>query len=255
MTPFAFTCALLLCLLTPALPSHAQTFAPIRIEVASVRPHKPVTGDDPSNRKVLPGGRFVASATSVHTLIRTAFGVDDKAIVNAPGWTESETFDINATTVDHAEVTTPEQFKQLMLSLLQDQFGFRFHLEQREGPVYWMELDKPGKLGPDLKESAPGTQQNISMNGDRTVVMNVSSATMADFAKSISRRAGRIVEDHTNLTGLFDSHIRWSSDPTPDSDDPSLAAALKEQLGLKLKPAKGPVKIILVENVTHPTGG
>src|ERR1700729_3001915 len=44
-----------------AAASQPTAGTPLRFEVASIRPHKP-TGDDPSNRRVLPGGRFVATA-------------------------------------------------------------------------------------------------------------------------------------------------------------------------------------------------
>src|SRR5579862_309097 len=54
---------------------------PIQFEVASVRPHQS-TGDEPSDRKMLPGGRFVATATPVRTLLRIAFGTD--SISGAP---------------------------------------------------------------------------------------------------------------------------------------------------------------------------
>lgn len=241
------TCAVFLALVVPVL--HAQT-QPIRVEVAAVHPHK-LTGDDPSNRQVI-GGRFVATATSVQTLIRSAFGIDPKAIVNAPAWTESELFDMQATIADHAEITTPEQYQQLLLSLLKDQFGFQFHRDQREGAVYWLVLDKPGKTGPALKETKPGTPMNMSMNGDRRIDMRVTNASMTDFAKSIQKRAGRTIEDHTGLAGRYDFQIRWATDPSPESDDPTLFAVIREQLGVRLQPAKGPIDVIVVDNVTHP---
>lgn len=61
----------------------------------------------------------------------------------------------NATTADRAEVKTPQEFQQLILSPLEDRFQLKFHREQKEGPVYGLELDKPGKLGPALKLSPP----------------------------------------------------------------------------------------------------
>lgn len=240
-------CALLFALTVPTL--HAQ-IQPIHVEVAAVHPHKP-TGDDPSNRQII-GGRFVATATSVQTLIRSAFGIDPNAIVNAPAWTESELFDMQATIADHAQITTPEQFQQLMLSLLQDQFGFRFHRDQREGPIYWLVVDKPGKIGPALKETKPGTVMNISMNGGRRIEMRVANVSMNDFAKSIQKRAGRTIEDHTGLTGNYDFQIHWADDPSPESDDSTLFTVIREQLGLRLQSAKGPIEIIVVDNVTHP---
>ncbi len=229
------------------------TQSPLRFEVASVRPH-PFAGDEPSDRRVLPGGRFVATATSVRTLLRIAFGADDKQLSGAPGWIDNETFDITATTADHAEVKTPQQFQQLILSLLENRFQLKFHREQKEGPVYWLELEKPGKLGPALKLSAPESQPDMTVNsnGSRTV-MKVSKMSMTDIAAALRRQAGHPVEDHTGLNGSFDFQIEWAPDETPDSADPPLITVLKEQLGLKLQPAKGAIEIVVIDRISQPS--
>jgi uncharacterized protein (TIGR03435 family) len=226
---------------------------PLRFEVASIHPHQSA-GDDPSNRQVLPGGRFVATATTVRTLIRIAFGTDDNRISGAPSWTDNETFDINATTVNRTEVTTPQQFQQLILSLLEDRFQLKFHREQKEARVYWLELEKPGKLGPGLKPSAPDTQPNMSTNstGSRAA-MKISNMSMADIAAGLRRQAGRPVEDHTGLKGNFDFQIEWAPEETQDSADPSLFTVLKEQLGLKLQSAKGITEFVIIDQISQPS--
>jgi uncharacterized protein (TIGR03435 family) len=226
---------------------------PLRFEVVSIRPHQSA-GDEPSNRRVLPGGRFIATATTVRTLIRIAFGTDDNRMSGAPGWIDNETFDIDATTVDHAEVTTPEQFQQLILSLLEDRFQFKFHREQREGPVYWLELNKPGRLGPVLNVSAPESQPNMSTNSNGSrAAMKASKMSMADIAAALRRQVGRPVEDHTDLKGNFDFQIEWTPEETPDSVDPSLFTVLKEQLGLKLQSAKGTIESLVIDQISRPS--
>jgi uncharacterized protein (TIGR03435 family) len=132
--------------------------SPLQFEIASIRPH-PYNGDEPSNRQFLPGGRFVATATTARTLIRIAFMTDNDHMSGAPGWVDSELFDITAVTADHSEPKTPEQFQQVLLSLLQERFQLRFHREKKEGPVYWLELAKPGVPGPALKQSAADTRR------------------------------------------------------------------------------------------------
>ncbi|MDW5267738.1 MULTISPECIES: TIGR03435 family protein [Acidobacteriaceae] len=234
-------------------PSSPAAPLPLRFEVASIRPH-PFTGDEPSNRRILPGGRFVATATTVRTLIRIASGLDDNRMSGAPGWINNETFDINATIADHAEVRTPEQFQQLILSLLEDRFQFKFHREQKEGPVYWLKLNKPGKTGPALKPSTPDSQPNMSTNFNGAMgEMKASKMSMADVAAALRRQAGRPVEDHTGLKGNFDFEIKWSPEEIPDSVYPSLFTVLKEQLGLKLQPAKGTVETLVIDQIAHPS--
>ncbi len=226
---------------------------PLRFEVASIRPHR-FAGDEPSDRRVSPGGRFVATNTSARTLLRIAFGIDDNRMSGAPGWIDKETFDIDAISADHAEVRTSQQFQQLVLSLLEDRFQLKFHREQREGPVYWLELEKPGKPGPALKPSTPESQPNMSTNsnGGRSV-MKVSKASMTDIAAALRRQAGRPVEDHTGLEGDFDFQIEWAPEETPDSVVPSLFTVLKEQLGLKLQAAKGAIEILVIDQIAHPS--
>lgn len=226
---------------------------PLRFEVASIRPRQSGV-DEPSNRQMLPGGRFVATATTVRTLIRIAFGTDDNRISGAPNWIDNETFDINAITANHAEVTTPQQFQQLILSLLEDRFQFKYHREQRESPVYWLELVSPGNPGPGLKPSAPGSEPNMSTNSNGArAAMKATKMSMGDTAAALRREAGRPVEDHTGLQGNFDFQIEWSPEETPDSADPSLFTVLKEQLGLKLRSAKGTTEAIIIDQIAHPS--
>lgn len=159
----------------------------IHFEVASIRPH-PFAGDEPSNRQMLPGGRFVATATTVRTLLRVAFAIDDNRMSGAPKWVDDQLFDITATTVDRAEVKTPEQFQQLLRSLLEDRFQLKFHREQKEGPVYWLEVDKPGKLGPALKPVAANTEPNMSTNSNGAkTVMRATNLSMGDIASALHR--------------------------------------------------------------------
>jgi uncharacterized protein (TIGR03435 family) len=76
---------------------------------------------------------------------------------------------------------------------------------------------------------------------------------MADIAAALRRQAGRPVEDRTGLNGNFDFQIEWAPEETPDSTDPSLFTVLKEQLGLKLQPAKGTAESLIIDNIARPS--
>ncbi len=225
----------------------------LRIEVASIHPH-PFAGNEPSDRKILPGGRFVATATTVRTLLRVAFGTDDNRMSGAPGWIDNETFDINATTADRAEIASPPQLQQLIRSLLEDRFQLKFHRDQKDAPIYRLELDKPEKPGPALTPSTPESQPNMTTNSSGSkAVMKASKVSMTDIAAALSRQAGRRIEDHTGLQGNFDFEIEWAPEETPDSVNPSLNTVLKEQLGLKLQPAKGSIEILVIDQIARPS--
>jgi uncharacterized protein (TIGR03435 family) len=91
--------------------------------------------------------------------------------------------------------------------------------------------------------------------------------TMAGLASRLTGRVSRIVQDRTGLRGVFDLDIEFSPDllqqPGPpgananpgatDSSVPSIFAALQEQLGLKLESTRGPVDVLIIDRVEHPT--
>ena len=69
----------------------------------------------------------------------------------------------------------------------------------------------------------------------------------------------RPVLDRTGLTGTFDFSLEWSlapdprqpPDAQPEDSGPTFLEALQEQLGLKLKSAKGPVDVLVIDHVEH----
>ena len=73
---------------------------------------------------------------------------------------------------------------------------------------------------------------------------------------------GRTVVDRTALTGAFDIDLTFSIDTSPAavatspvaaSNAPSVFTALQEQLGLKLESTRGPVDVLVIDHVEHPT--
>ena len=93
---------------------------------------------------------------------------------------------------------------------------------------------------------------STNFNGARAD-MKASKMSMADVAAALRRQAGRPVEDHTGLKGTFDFEIKWSPEETPDSIYPSLFTVLKEQLGLKLQPAKGTIETLVIDQINRPS--
>jgi uncharacterized protein (TIGR03435 family) len=80
----------------------------------------------------------------------------------------------------------------------------------------------------------------------------------------LSRMLGRSVVDRTGFAGLFDLQLDFLPDeatpslppPPPDSgiSGPSIAQALRRQLGLQLESTKGPVEVLVVEHAERPSG-
>jgi uncharacterized protein (TIGR03435 family) len=85
--------------------------------------------------------------------------------------------------------------------------------------------------------------------------------SVAVLADELSKVAGRDVIDKTGIAGRYDLKLRFTPDqgpamlngqPIPDAP-PDLFTALQEQLGLKLVPEKGPVRVLVIDRISMPT--
>lgn len=241
-------------------------------EVATVKPS--LSGSASTNFGVAPG-RFSADNATVVELIRFAYDVKtDGGIAGAPAWASAEKFDVAGKIADAEgeaiEKLDPsqriEQYRLMMQSLLQERFGLMTSTQTRELAVYALVV---ARNGPKLSE--PGKQRSPQLWGGSRGELHASSVSMALFADWISGSAdagGRAVIDETGLKGSYDFTLKWtkpesaantmeaSGSAAPNQIEqtgPSLFTALEEQLGLKLEPAKGPVKVIVIERVQRPT--
>ncbi|HVW09721.1 MAG TPA: TIGR03435 family protein [Bryobacteraceae bacterium] len=222
-----------------------------QFEVVSIRPHIVDPANDGSSTNVQPGGRLVCRNVSVKKLIRMAFVAEDSQILNAPGWTETASYDIDAKTAGGVEVNE-KNISELVRSVLEGRFQFQFHREQREKGIYRLET---GKDGVKLKESPEEERPAMMVNSNgATVTLSAKRASMVDLAAVMQRQVGRSVEDHTGLAGKYDVELKWSTDRAGiDTTGPSVFTALQE-VGLRLVPGKGPVEMIVVDGVERASG-
>ena len=85
--------------------------------------------------------------------------------------------------------------------------------------------------------------------------MTATSGPMPTIASMLAGQMAASVTDKTGLSGVYDFTLQWSSEnlsatPGTDADEsrfPSLSTAVKEQLGLELKPAKGTIDTIVID--------
>jgi len=91
---------------------------------------------------------------------------------------------------------------------------------------------------------------------------------MAQLAATLSSILQRTVVDETGLTGVFDIHMEWTADqstpgffapgvgsPAPPvaDDGASIFTVIREKLGLSLDAKKGPVTILVIDEVERPS--
>jgi uncharacterized protein (TIGR03435 family) len=77
------------------------------------------------------------------------------------------------------------------------------------------------------------------------------------LAQNLTQAAERVVVDKTGLTGSYEFTLTYNRNPSAAStsvgDTVSIFTALPEQLGLKLEPDRGPVRVLVVEQIERPT--
>ena len=125
-------------------------------EVASIRPAAQITSEMITSGKLHVGtkvdaGRVDIGYASLRDLVTQAYEVKPFQ-VTAPDWMATQRFDVLAKMPEGA---TKEQVPA-MLALLEERFKLVAHRENKEQPVYSLEV---GKNGPKFKEApAPGAR-------------------------------------------------------------------------------------------------
>lgn len=257
----------------PGVPHIAAQQAPAiesqpSFEVASIKPSRP---DDRDHNWNSSKGLISIENYTLRRLIRMAYGLkSDSQVLGGPDWIGKQAFDIEAR-FDDAEVAKMqtmnnlERFEETRLalrSLLRERFQLNVTQGAQSIPVYALVVAKSGaKLvpsAPQLDDSGkPKADQNHSLH-DHDGHMTAAAITMSSFVDwlTLQPESDCVVLDRTGLTGDFDFKLDWAPDYgegiPPDAQYPGLFTALHEQLGLELKPDKGPVEVVVVESAKKP---
>jgi uncharacterized protein (TIGR03435 family) len=102
----------------------------------------------------------------------------------------------------------------------------------------------------------PGEEPGATKIGGRRLAMD----DIATAVGGVGNIVDRPVLDSTGLTGTFDMMLEFAMDnPDPARAGldmplgPSLAAALKDQLGLKMESGKGSVEVVVLDRIQKPS--
>ena len=254
----------------PATPSAVPGPA---FEVASIKPNKSSSGSMSVGYPA--GNRFVMVNGPVSSLVRSAYPSDTSELVGAPGWVETERYDVTA--LAGREATTDE-LREMLRTLLASRLKLVVHYETQERPVYALRLARPdGSFGPQLRKSeidcdaiyaaerankplevrAPANGAPLCGMSAGGGVVRSGGTSLAVLMGNIRGAAGRVVVDKTGLTGNYEFTLRWDArppgSPPTDDDRPSVFTALQEQLGLKLEPDRAPLRVLIVDRIEKPT--
>lgn len=248
---------------THSLPTPIQPMAPGAkpgIEVSTVKPTRPGTR---MFLLMIRGTDVVIQNFTLANLIKFAYQVQGRQIVGAPGWMDSDKWDIQAKP-DIPGKPSVEQEREILQKLFAERFALKMHPENREMTSYVLTV---GKSGPKLAKTADASlPANLYM--EPMGVLHAQHATLADFTRALRQNLlDRPVVDQTGLTGKWDFvlHFDWApfaaqtqgmpAHPSPagDTSEPSLFTAIQQQLGLKLKAQKIQVPVLVVDHVQLPT--
>jgi uncharacterized protein (TIGR03435 family) len=232
--------------LLPSFLACALLFAqsPKQFDVVSVRPSPP---DADTDTRRLPGGRLMATGLTVKGLIRLGWDLQDFQILGGPAWVSTDRYDIAGRAPDGT--SSGESLNPFIQSMLAERFGLKFHLESRQLPRLALTV---GKNGHKLRPAQPGAATTWTIRRGVITGRNVTTANLA--VNMLQRSLDLWVSDETGIAGQFDIDLKWSPDDDADTPSgPSLFTAIQEQLGLKLVPARGPVPVLVIDNVNRPS--
>jgi uncharacterized protein (TIGR03435 family) len=230
------------------------------VEVATIKPIQPGTR---LVMLLMQGEHLVVKNISLKYLIQFAYDMPDRQIAGAPGWTDTEKWDIEAKP-DTPGMPSIPQMRLIVQSLLTERFALRSHEEKQKLAAFALTV---GKNGPKLTKTADASQSPnfVAPLG----MLDARSSTMGEFAHFLqSSILGQPIVDNTGLTGRWDFTLKWTPDETqftgPGMKVPSQAAedangppplftAIQGQLGLKLEPQKVDASVMVIDHVEHPS--
>ena len=246
----------------------AQTNTIPQFEVATIKPSAP---DSETFMQAHPGGRLSISSATLRTLVAFAWRLQPYQVSGGPSWIRSEYFSIETKA---SENPAEDRLLLMLRALLEDRFSLKLHSETKEQPVYILVSGTPGKTAPTgLQVTTQGSCAHPEAGGppDPNACgslgmgsnhIEAQEVTLSRLTEALTRVLERKVIDKTGLAQKFNVRLQWEQDehgetPSGDSiktppDTPAIFTALQEQLGLKLKPAKAQVELLVIDHAERP---
>jgi uncharacterized protein (TIGR03435 family) len=245
-----------------------------KFEAVSVKTCRMEAGPDGArmgNAPRVSPNRLILTCMSLRQIVREAYLLYpegrfnpmafEQPIKGGPGWIDQERYTIEART----ESRIPPGIIRgpMMQAVLEERFGLRVRRETRAAPVYHLVVAKGGpklkrfdgsciSVSDFSKEEPPPDPRQCRNTGTATSRdwkgMSIDNLVLAFLLPGI---VGRPVINRTGIEGLYDIHLDFSMDGT--GDYPAIPAALEQQLGLRLVPARGTREFLIIERVGRPT--
>jgi uncharacterized protein (TIGR03435 family) len=247
----------------PPPPARMAADAKPAFEVATIKPSDPARRDQ---IVTLRGNEIILTKNTLRDLINLAYWLHPKQVTGGPPWIESDKWDL-AGKPDAPGQPNVDQMKMMIQKLLADRFQLKFHLEQRDVPVYAVQITKTGAKiikSQDDPKGYPGWNFGRSAAGTALTFRN---SPMSQVTAILQNFLDKPVVDQSGLSERYDFTVTFTLDPaqavrlgappTPSADNPDAApdvfAAFQQQLGLKLESTKAPTDVMVIDNVQKPS--
>lgn len=250
----------------PPPPKLMDPNAKPKFEVATIKPADP-------NRPgwgigINQSGTLNTHNTTLADLIKFAYDLHPRQVVNEPTWFDTDKFDITAKPDTPGMASLP-QARVMMQQLIVDRFGLKFHDDKRELQAYAITVAKGGeKIKKEENESLPLP----GFGGQPQRGFNIHNATLTEFASVMQAQFMDLpVVDQTNLGETrYTFILKFTPDPfmrpfgggaappgpppVPDPDaPPDIYAAMEQQLGLHMQKMRTNVPVMVIDNIQKPS--
>jgi uncharacterized protein (TIGR03435 family) len=263
--------------------------APVAVPQWDVSTVKPSSPDERGSMIQFTDDGVKITNVPLFTIVREGFTLHDDRIFGTSGQKNMGNVDIEAKVapqdVPKLKSLSFDQRRAMFITLLEERCGLKYHHETRELPEYDLVVARggvkmmPSKPDVDQEDAPPRPSQaagqppkqgNHSMMGRRGHLESTGTDVEV-LARVLSDQLGRTVVDKTGLKGNYDFKLDWTPDDAgsavpkngssapgdnaaaPGAGGPSLFTALEEQLGLKLEATKGPVDVVVIDQLQQPT--
>ena len=182
-----------------------------------------------------------------------------------PDWALSEPFTIEGKA--DGEPTGDVMRGSMLRAVLEDRFKLKMHRETRAVPTEELVVAKGGPKLTPLKPGAcvtfdwnafpqpalepgqhrcrTGTEQDSAYNW----VLTAEGTTLDELAGFFTTESKRLIVNKAGIQGFFSVRVVYQGTP---SSGASFTFALRDQLGLELRPAKGTREFFVLDHVERP---
>jgi uncharacterized protein (TIGR03435 family) len=189
-------------------------------------------------------------------------------VSGGPTWLTKDRFDIEAKgpagskeydTMQLMKGTAP-QLQEKLRNLLADRFHLKAHFEKRDLPVYAFTVADGGIR---MKKATPGGSPLLifkpvnAPGGAQATQVVATRSTVQELADLYGSFMDRPVIDTTGLTDRFDFTVQYDVDtdsqgPFASVTAPTLFRAFEKQAGLRLRPTRGMIQVLVIDDAARP---